>query len=49
MWCEAEKSDDAIGAYNGMILMDEMSIQQDLQVVKKSHDWDLVGAVDLGP
>ena len=46
MWCEAEKSDDPVGTYNGMILMYEMSIQQDLRVVKKGNDWDLVGAVD---
>ena len=29
--------------------MDEMSIQQDLQVVKHGQDWEVVGTVDLGP
>ena len=28
--------------------MDEMSIQQDLQMVKKGKEWSLIGAVDLG-
>ena len=29
--------------------MDEMNIQEDLQVVKRGKEWELVGAVDLGP
>ena len=49
MWCKAEKCGDPAGTYNRMILLDEISIQQDLQVVKRDHDWDIVGAVDLGP
>ena len=49
MWCKAEKCGDPAGTYNGMILLNEMSIQQDLQVVKRGHDRDIVGAVDLGP
>ena len=35
--------------FNGYLLLDEMSIQQDLQVVKRGHNWSIVGAVDLGP
>ena len=30
-------------------MMDEMSIQEDLQVVIWGKEWELVGAVDLGP
>ena len=32
-----------------MILMDEMSIQPDIQMIKKGSDWHLIGPVDLGP
>ena len=28
--------------------MDEMSIQKDLQFVKKSHDWEIVGDCRYG-
>ena len=45
---EAEKLSDESGTFQGLILMDEMSIQKDLQVVKKGKEWHLVGAVDLG-
>ena len=34
--------------FNGHLLLDEMSIQEDLQVVKRGREWSLVGAVDLG-
>ena len=39
---------DSQGTFNGVLMMDEMSIQEDLQVVKHGKYWDLVGAVDLG-
>ena len=32
----------------GGILLDEMSIQDDLQIVRKSTSWKLIGAIDLG-
>ena len=32
---EATKVKDSTGTFNGMLLMDEMSIQEDLQFVKK--------------
>ena len=35
--------------FNGYLLLDEMSIQQDLQIVKHGKKWSIVGAVDLGP
>ena len=47
--CEAKKLDDESGPFHGVLLMDETSIQQDLQVIKCGQDWEVVGAVDLGP
>ena len=35
--------------FSGYLLLDEMSIQQDLQIVKRGKKWSIVGAVDLGP
>ena len=35
--------------FNGFLLLDEMSIQQDLTVLKKGEYWELIGGVDLGP
>ena len=49
MYEAAKKYDDHDGVFNRVILLDEMSIQEDLQVVKKGEYWELVGAVDLGP
>ena len=37
------------GTFNGFLLMDEMSIQQDLQIVKRGSRWSVMGGVDLGP
>ena len=37
------------GTFNGFLLLDEMSIQQDLQIVKRGARWSVVGSVDLGP
>ena len=47
MFNEAVKK-GGTGTFNGYLLLDEMSIQQDLQVVKRGKSWSLVGAVDLG-
>ena len=35
--------------FNGFLLLDKMSIQQDLTVLKKGEYWELIGGVDLGP
>ena len=35
--------------FNGYLLLDEMSIQKDLHIVKRGKNWSIVGAVDLGP
>lgn len=48
MYDECKKVDDA-NTFHGVILLDEMSIQQDLQVVKRGEQWEIVGAIDLGP
>ena len=48
MLAEATKLGDTDAVFNGILLMDEMSIQQDLQMVKKGKEWSLTGAVDLG-
>ena len=47
MFDEAAKRGGS-GTFHGYILMDEMSIQQDLQIVKRGRNWSIVGAVDLG-
>ena len=49
VFCEADKLDDESGTFHRLLLMDEMSIQQDLQVVERGKDWEIVGAVDLSP
>ena len=46
---EAKKISDEVSTFNGLVLMDEMSIQQDLQVIKCGKEWEIVGAGDLGP
>lgn len=46
---EAKKLGEDSNIWHGMILLDEMSIQQDLQISKKKDKWEIVGAVDLGP
>ena len=40
---------DKEGTFNGVPLLDEMAIQKDLQIKKKGKDWQIFGAVDLGP
>ena len=37
------------GTFHGYLLLDEMSVQQDLQIVKRAKNWSVVGAIDLGP
>ena len=49
MFSEADKLPDKDGVVNRVLLLDELSIQADLEIVKKSHGWNIVGAVDLGP
>ena len=49
MLSKANKVGDHDAVFNGMILMDDMSIQADLQMVKKGSDWQLIRPVDLGP
>ena len=39
---------DKDGVFNGVLLLDEMSIQKDLQIIKRGRDWHVMGAVDLG-
>lgn len=46
---EAKKLGDDTNIWHGMLLLDEMSIQQDLQICKRKDKWEIVGAVDLGP
>ena len=47
MALEAEKK-GGDSTFNGFVLLDEMSIQQDLQIVRQGQKWSIVGAVDLG-
>ena len=47
MFNEARKK-GGTSTFNGYLLLDEMSIQQDLQIVKRGKEWSIVGAVDLG-
>ena len=49
MYEAAKQYEDYDSVFNRVILLDEMSIQEDLQVVKWGEYWELVGAVDLGP
>ena len=46
---EANKHKGDPAVFNDVLLLDEMSIQKDLQVCKKGSKWKIVGAVDLGP
>ena len=47
MFTEAQKK-GGMSTFNGYILLDEMSIQQDLQIMKHGRSWSIVGVVDLG-
>lgn len=46
---EALKQSDDASIFHGFLLVDEMSIQEDLQIVKRGDQWRIVGSVDLGP
>lgn len=46
---EALRLEHDPGIFMGYLLLDEMSVQQDLQIKKQGQDWHIVGAVDLGP
>ena len=46
---EASKISDSDGTFHRMLMMDEMSLQEELQIVKRGKEWELVGAIDLGP
>ena len=46
---EALSIGDKQGTFNGVLLLDEMAIQKDLQIKKKGKDWQIVSAMDLGP
>ena len=46
---EVTNLQDKEGVFNGVLLLDEMSIQKDLQIIKRGHEWHVMGAVDMGP
>ena len=48
MYDRAIQEPDTKATFNGFIMLDEMSIQKDLQVQKKGGDWEILGAVDMG-
>jgi hypothetical protein len=45
---EADKQSTSEFGRRGGILLDEMSIQDDLQIKKRGDEWEIVGAVDMG-
>lgn len=49
-WMKKEAGRQNTSEYGrrGGILLDEMSIQDDLQIVRKGDAWDIVGGVDMG-
>ena len=44
----ALQEEDKCSTFNGYLMLDEMSIQRDLQVQKKNGQWEIIGACDLG-
>ena len=48
MYNEAERLHLTTANLKGGLILDEMSIQDDIQIVKRGQQWELVGAVDLG-
>lgn len=49
-WMKKESDRKGISDFGkkGGLLLDEMSIQEDLQIVRKGDAWHIVGAVDMG-
>ena len=49
-WMKAEASRRNISSFGhrGGILIDEMTVQDDLVITKKGDKWDIVGMVDMG-
>jgi hypothetical protein len=45
---EADKKGIKEHGKRGGILIDEMTIHDDLQIIKKGDSWSIVGAVDMG-
>lgn len=48
MYSESKKLQLGPDNLNGGLLLDEMSVQKDLQIVRRNKGWQIVGAVDLG-
>ena len=50
MWMieEAKRNNLTEGGMRGRIVLDEMSIQDDIQLVRKGESSELVGVCDLG-
>lgn len=48
MYAEGQRRQLQTDNLEGGLLLDEVSIQKDLQVVKRGKVWELIGAVDLG-
>ena len=50
IWMEkcANQERDRVSTFNGVLLLDGIAIQSDLQISKKGSDWQVIGACDLG-
>ena len=46
---EANRKSIPLNLRRGGLLLNEMSIQHDLQIINKGEEWELIGAIDLGP
>ena len=49
MWNEAQRRKLTTCNFKGGLLLDEMSIQDNLQIVRYKNGWKLVGGIDMGP
>ena len=49
MYEAVQKFGDDSSVFHGFILLDEMSIQEDLSIIKCGEYWELMGGIDLGP
>ena len=49
MYNEAKHLNISSCNWQGGLILDEISIQDDIQIVKRSDQWIIVGAVDMGP